>query len=149
MILTQDIVRTLQTHWQQQGTEQIPTLFPGVPTPIGDSVAWFEFWVSQCQESVHREVSPTRLRVLIDIHCFSRYPNNRQHLQTLIDTARGLSGVKLELQHEGSTTALIRVDRPQVRDFSRSDHEHNEFTVLHAVVSLTAIIEEFVPTSPV
>lgn len=149
MVLTQDIVRTLQTYWRQQGFFQTPTLFPGVPTPIGQADAWFEFWVSTCQEPVHREISPTRLFALVDIHCFSRKSNNRQQLHSLIDSARLLSGIKLEVQHEDTAAALIRLDRPQVRDLSRTDQEHNEFTVLHAVVSLTAIIEEFASTPAV
>lgn len=139
---TSDITRSLQMFWALASPESVKTVFSGGSLDTTGEVTWIEFWISQLDEQVHRIDSPRQIRILLDIHLFSKHINTRV-MTALIDDVRQAFQLKsLAISSSTSPDVVvghIRFFEPELRDLSRVEGLGAARPHQHVVVSLLAI----------
>ena len=140
-----DITTTLQSFWHNQFTLPVPTCFPGVNTTIGEATSWIEFWIDAQNCPPQRELSCSRLDLLVTLHCFSRSPTQILEAQQLVDVASRILAhqhltISKTIADVPQTVGIISLREPQVRDLTRTQPTSGLLT-RHLVLSLAALAQ--------
>ncbi|WP_437206448.1 hypothetical protein [Planctomicrobium sp. SH664] len=144
------ISRELQKFWAASAPAGVPTQFPGVPLIAAGLDCWYEFWITAAEEEPQRVPGATTMRLLVDVHCFSRSANKLRVMELVDQIREGLCQQKFPLLTGDTpplTAGFLRLRESQLRDLSREKEGDSRLTLQHLVVSLTAVAEA-VPFEP-
>lgn len=137
MIRLTDLTAELQRLWEAQNDEA-PTQFPGTSLDASRLESWYEFWISEAMEPVHRAPDRDGWLLLIDVHCFARGANKRR-AQELADRARTALGQRyLTIAHGAApqqSKAGLRILEAAVRDLTREGTGEAGLRLQHLAVS--------------
>lgn len=144
MISLVDFIAVLQIAWQTVVNDEVPTQFPGVSLDVARLASWFEFWVTHTFEPPQRVPGRESLRVLIDVHCYSRLPEKRQVFEMADRVREVLAHQTFPLastENVDLTQGTLRTREAIVRDLTRESITEPRLPLQHVVVSLTGSAE--------
>ena len=146
MLRTDDIVRSVQRHWDVEFSGGA-TLYPGQQADVSALDEWTELTVEVWREEVRRDVSPDELLVAATVHCFGRHPQRPGRARLLADAARDALHRQLIAIHDFMTSDLeeigvVRTREAELRDLTRVHAAETRGWLQHLVVTVMGTAAE-------